>query len=298
MAENTSPRPLITAFITESARRLEKRRQGTQGQLATEMTALLSMPPQALRKMATQAGCNSWAPWHRLAETAPECESERPPSTRTQQYGSSADDISTRQLLDTLITEHLPAISEEIDNAVRVETPTPGRVRLTGPKGHLLAFELRANGTIRASGDGYFTGALTLPDPTGAGCQGNITTRGAAARHAADAAASAVSQHWPGDRPMPSSNRVLAAYQRIAQTLLTAETLSRNDDRTITDTLRRAVVSLLSPSAWLNSADFTGEVTLRDYNRTVRSLQSLPEGEGPTPCQRKPFSPAPQAGSR
>ena len=296
--ENTGPRPLIAAFITESARRLEKRRQGTQSQLATEMTALLSLPTQVLRRTAAQAGSKSWAPWHRLAETAPTGEDERPPPTRTQHHGAAADDVSTRQLLDTLINEHLPTISEEIDNTVRVETPTPGRVRLTGPQGHLLGLELRANGTIRVSGEGYFTGALTLPDPTGTGSQGNISTRGAAAKHAAEAAASAVSQHWPGDQPIPSYNRILAAYQRIAQTRLTAETLARNDDQTITETLQRAVASLLSPTAWLSSVDLTGEVTLRNYNRNARPPQFVPKGEGPTPCQRKPFSPAQQAGSR
>ena len=111
--ENTGPRPLIAAFITESARRLEKRRQGTQSQLATEMTALLSLPTQVLRRTAAQAGSKSWAPWHRLAETAPTGEDEKPPPTRTQHHGATADDVSTRQLLDTLINEHLPTISEE-----------------------------------------------------------------------------------------------------------------------------------------------------------------------------------------
>ena len=269
-----APEAMNKAFLLESERRCS-RQQGTQAELCQQMEALLNAPDPAELRLEVRGPeqlMTRWSVWAKLSQNY----SKPAPRPHVGKESSSWDE-NAQQKLAELVSENLNRISAQVDRALRVEGKPGKRAALKGPDGDIIVLERRSSGTLKPTGTGYFTGYLTLPAPlehTGndAGDQGNITTRGRAAKLAGEIAVKMMSGHWNrGD--MPSNNRIKAALER-AKSGIPEDVQLRNDDQELTRQLRAEVAELLDAEAWQRAKTAHGRVTVEKYNQEIKKLNA------------------------
>ena len=290
------PDSVITAFLRESeARKAPRRGRGTQAELMMQLEAAA-----AAREEQEKTG-RWWnpLPWddrHGPGAAWEQIASENPPEPGTgkgtarngrrgKQGGKPPARPRREQLARIILGPAMEELETLLSRAVTVET-TRNQVLLavSGEREPALVLERGPDGSIQATGNGYFTGGMTLPGRNGGNGEKDAncpTSRGMGAGAARRLTHRLLSENWErlGAREAlrpPTENAVGAAMRGLVDRLPQGAREGCGDEE-LTIRLQQAAAALTDEETWKMTSECTGRVEIPTYNRAVRARGPLAE---------------------
>ena len=287
------PDSVLTAFLRESEIRKPPRRdRGTQAELMMQLEAAAAAR-EAQEKTGVWGDPLPWdarhgpgATWEQIASENPAEPGTRKKTTRNGRRGKQGGELPARpdreQLERIILGPALEELGALLSEAVTVEE-SQDRVALTvsGEREPALVLERGPDGSIRATGNGYFTGGMTLPGRNGENGPNCPASRGMGAGAARRTTHSLLSENWErlgareADRP-PTENTVGAALRGLVHQL-PQEAREGCDDGEITRRLQGAAAALTDEETWKITGECAGRVEIPTYNRAVRAKGPIAE---------------------